>query len=417
MPAVRTFRGSARGRAAKDDIPMRTRSGRGSKSASGKGEKVDVTPKPVPNQSNGNLSTARKATRSSSNVSTYSSVDVPGHAIYAKYEEPILVVHGLPREFFSALTHNDKPAKRRTTYRPDPNLLPPLYSQSEVESTDESDLDVPSPPQSAPTRGRGRGRGGRGRGGRGRGGRGRGRGRGGGVATAIPRDLSPVRTRPVRNAAPMFPLTEEDDEEPSNQASPIDHAKELTPPNEEVAMDDASSNSGDEAEVEQMQGVQTSSNTPAGTPPPPGSRPSKAENSTKVMRPIPRISLQRNSGSQTPQEAASTPVELPVRRLLDPADDVLSDSDLPGPWIEGLDPPIEAECEDRADFLLKTRFMPMTEAHDIIMALTKYPASQRSTENLYLLAENTQRILKAWQDEYLMLDGRVSTKTRIEVCC
>ncbi|KAF2795144.1 hypothetical protein K505DRAFT_324292 [Melanomma pulvis-pyrius CBS 109.77] len=409
MPAVRTFRGSARGRAAKDDIPMRTRSGRGSKSASSKGEKVDVTPKPGPNQSNGNLSTARKATRSSSNVSTYSSVDAPGHAIYARYEEHILIVHGLPREFFSTLTHNDKPAKRRTTYRPDPDLFPPLYSQSEDESTDESDPDVPSPPQSTPTRGRGvRGRGGRGRGGRARAGRGRGRARGSGTATGTPRDLSPVRTRPVRNAAPMYSLTEEDDEEPSNQTSPIEHAKELTPPDEEVDMDDASSNSGDEAEVEQMHRIQASSNTPGGSPPLPGSRPSRAEKSTKVMRPIPRISLQQNSGSQTPQEAASTPTELPLRKLLDPADDVLSDSDLPGPWMEGLDPPIEAECEDRADYLLKTRYMPMTDAHDIIMALTKYPVSQRSTENLYLLAENTQRILKAWQDEYLRLDGRTA---------
>jgi hypothetical protein len=44
---------------------------------------------------------------------------------------------------------------------------------------------------------------------------------------------------------------------------------------------------------------------------------------------------------------------------------------------------------------------------DIIAALTKYPASQRSTETLYLLAANTQKILKAWQDEYLVLDAKV----------
>lgn len=50
----------------------------------------------------------------------------------------------------------------------------------------------------------------------------------------------------------------------------------------------------------------------------------------------------------------------------------------------------------------------MADVQAAIAALTKFPAAQRSTENLYALTQNAQQILKAWQDEYLMLDARVS---------
>jgi hypothetical protein len=57
---------------------------------------------------------------------------------------------------------------------------------------------------------------------------------------------------------------------------------------------------------------------------------------------------------------------------------------------------------------LQKRFKPMADVQAAIAALTKFPAAQRSTENLYALTQNAQQILKAWQDEYLMLDARVS---------
>lgn len=318
------------------------------------------------------------------------------------------MVYGLPREFFTKLSHQEKPAKRRaSTFRPDPDLLPPLDSESELESTEESDLDEPSPPASGSrARGSRASRGGRGRGGRGRGGRGRGRGRGSGVP-ASNRDVSPVRARLFRNAAPTIPLTEEDDE-PSNQESPTEYAKDLTPLHEDAALDDASSDDQNDEEVEHLEALKDQKDTPVGTPSAPRASLSRTDSSTKFKPlPAPRISQPRKSGSQTPLEIGSTTVELSIRPLLNPEDDVLSDSDLPSPWIEGLDPPIEAECEDRADFLLRTKFKPLTEVQDIINALTKYHVSQRSTENLYLLAENTQRILREWQDEYLALDARV----------
>lgn len=412
MPPVRTPRGSARGRGrgAKGENPIITRSGRGSKSA--KGEKSDVTPKAFPIQNNTNLTPARKATRSASNVSTYSSIDV-----YAEFDGKTLSIYGLKSTFLAGLAKRVKPVtpvkKRQPAYRPDPDLLPPLYSDDDVESSDESEVDLSSPPQPAPARGRGSGRarGGRGRGSRGRGaGRGRGRGRGGGGfgATSAPaKDVSPLRNRLMRNAAPMFPLTEEDDDEPSNQASPVGHAKELNLPNEEMLVDEASTDDENEEQEQLQNNPQTNSNTPMDSPLL-GSKPQPTDIS-KGMRSIPRISLPRKSGSQTPQEAAFTPVALPIRKLLNPEDDVLSDSDLPDPWIEGLDDPIRAECEDEADYLLQLRYDPMTDVQGIINSLTKYTVYQRSTENLYRLAENTQNILKAWQDEYLKLDARVST--------
>jgi hypothetical protein len=51
----------------------------------------------------------------------------------------------------------------------------------------------------------------------------------------------------------------------------------------------------------------------------------------------------------------------------------------------------------------------MVDVQEVIATLTKYAITQRSTESLYALAENTQEMLKAWQDQYLMLDARVRT--------
>jgi hypothetical protein len=152
---------------------------------------------------------------------------------------------------------------------------------------------------------------------------------------------------------------------------------------------------------------QPESVTPA--TPPPISSPEiteKVAHGTLVGRATALIA--QESASQTPVNGTSTRAASPVPPLIDPEDDILSDSDLPEPFLEDFVPPAtEAECDDRADFLLKTRFKPMTDVQDIIASLTKYAPSQRSTENLYLLAQNTQKILKAWQDEYLELDAKV----------
>lgn len=390
---------------------MRTRSGRGSKSA-GKADKVDiVSPKTTSSQGTGSPQT-RRGTRAASHITNYATID-SAPDIYASYEEPFLMVFGLSREFLENFRDPKTPRKPRQSSRTEIPALNTFSSQSEEEeeSSEESD-DVPTSSHPAP---RGRGRGGRGsRGGRGRGGRGRGRGGRGRGAHA--RVASPVRTRPARNAAPMFPLTEEDDEEPSNQNSPSDDAKDSPDPETEV-MDideEIEEEMGKKEESDYMEDVladTSKTNTPPGVPPPELVH-AYHDPTAKIQVPtaIPKIALPAKSLSQTSRDNGSTPAEYAVPKLLDPEDDVLSDSDLPDPFLEGQPPPIEAECEDRADFLLKSRFKPMTDAQDIIAALTKYPLSQRSTESLYALAENTQNILKVWQDEYLMLDARVCKK-------
>lgn len=384
---------------------MRTRSGRGSKASSSRAERPDIV-SPRASSQHVHSPLTRKATRA---VTNYANID-SAPEIYASYEHPYFMVFGLSREFFDSL----KPTQRITwkSKQSSSHDIPAsetLFDESEEDETSEESDDPPSPHPTS----RGRGRGGRGsRGGRGRGGRGRGRGgrpRGRGGLT---RTVSPLRTRPSRTAAPMFPLTEEDDEDPSNQSSPID-AKESPVPEEEVSdeeehADDHDDLSSDDEHLDDVKAEPSGSTTPPGSPPP---ELVKAYSDPTIKIPVsaavPKTSLPVKSASQTPLHASSTPSEPVVAQLLDPEEDALTEADLPGPWIEGAPLPKEADCDDRADYLLKTRFPPLTDVQDVIASLTKHPFARRSTETLYALAENTQRILKAWQDEYLMLDARV----------
>jgi hypothetical protein len=234
----------------------------------------------------------------------------------------------------------------------------------------------------------------------------------------------------------MVALTEADDEDlayeqsPNNGAKPsasLGHDEHFSEPidsdNEnEHAVEVSDDNDGDD---DAMHDIRKLSATPDSSPPPglhesvlegtyipepaADSDPVPPVKTTKTLT-IPKISLPPPSGSRTPHESASTPAESAVPTLLNPEDDLLSDSDLPDPWIEDAPRPIQAECEDRADYLLQTRFKPMADVQDVIAALTKYPISQRSTESLFALAENAQHILKEWQDQYLMLDARVRSR-------
>lgn len=218
---------------------------------------------------------------------------------------------------------------------------------------------------------------------------------------------------------------EEDDDEPSNQDSAVEDAKRSPDLEEETTnelTDDGESendftddesdgkkelaNGGDYQEMHEL----VESQTPPGSPPPALVLAYQNPNA-KIPVPVavPKLSLPAKSASRTraPKDGTSTPIPPPKLPRLAPEDDALSESDLPGPWIEGLPKPSEAECEDRADYLLQQRYEPMVDVQDVIASLTKFPLAQRSTESLYALAENTQRILKAWQDEYLQLDARV----------
>ncbi|KAI8932437.1 hypothetical protein NX059_010623 [Plenodomus lindquistii] len=434
MPPPRNApaRASQRRNSLQDDAPVRTRAGRGGKTApSTKSERPEIVP-PIVSPTKLSPTITRKTTRSASNISGNSFETAP--EVYASFEHPLLMVFGLSREFFDGLKkhHGKLPKERKVVVASvlNDSATPEDMSESEEQTEDESDLDVPIVVQPAPRGGRG----GRGRGGRGGRGRGtRARGRGGRTRGGLARTTSPSRaSRLARGAAPMFPLTEEDDQ-PSNQSTPSANAKPPTQLHQEDQLQDYSDSEDEneqaiedqdsEDEFESTQGARKSINTPGGSPPPglqdlnaeesytpmPGSEPGpKPTKKSTGKLPVPKISLSKSSGTHTPRDAASTPTESAVPKLLDPEDDMLSDSDLPEPFIENAPWPKESDCEDRADYLLQTRFKPMTDIQAIIASLTKFPASQRSTETLYALAENAQHILKAWQDEYLMLDARTA---------
>ncbi|USP76331.1 hypothetical protein yc1106_03605 [Curvularia clavata] len=425
LPKSAPARSSQRRNSQQDDTPTRTR-GR-AKPAPSKSDASDIV---APNSSPTKLSPTmtRKTTRSASNISG-NSVEAASD-IYASYEHPLFMVFGLSPEFFNSLKkhHGKLPKERKiivgsfTEGSPTPEED---VTESEEETASESEDDMPVASQPTP---RGRGRGGRGsRGGRGRGGRGRGRGgrgRGGFAKTT-----SSASSRAARNGSAIFPFTEGDDTL-SNQSTPISNAKPRTrlvgsaseygsdDDNEEAIEDDES-----EPDYDTMDVAQKSQDTPQGSQPPDMDDSNHAASHTSVQAGdskfesasktsnrlgVPKIALLPQSASQTPGESVSTPAESAVPKLLDPDEDVLSDSDLPDPFIYDAPSPIEAECEDRADYLLQKRFKPMIDVQAAIAALTKFPASQRSTENLYALTENAQHILRAWQDEYLMLDARTA---------
>ncbi|KAF2822523.1 hypothetical protein CC86DRAFT_79817 [Ophiobolus disseminans] len=434
MPAPRSqpTRASQRRNSLQDETPARTR-GRGAKSAPSKPEQPDfVQPKSSPTKLS--PTATRKTTRSASNISGRS-FEAPSD-VYASYERPLLMVFGLSPEFFDGLKkhHGKLPKERKSLVSsfPEQSSTPEedVTSESEEESAEESEVELPV---AAPAP-RGRGRGGRGsRGGRGRGssrGRGRGRGRGG-----ASRGTTSARGRPTRNVAAMVPLTEEDDdEEVANQGSPESSARpspashnDNEPRGEPVdsdmdnenAIDDASENDDDEA----MQGVEVLAKSPTNSPPPgvhnsvlnhiPVPQPARDPGAGSTIKatknlPIPKIKLSTKSASHTPRPSAPVPAKSAVPKLLAPEEDVLSETDLPEPWIKDAPPVVEAECEDRADYLLQTRFKPMVDVQEVIATLTKYSASQRSTESLFALAANTQRILQEFQDQYLMLDARTA---------
>ncbi|KAK7537397.1 uncharacterized protein J3D65DRAFT_603382 [Phyllosticta citribraziliensis] len=135
----------------------------------------------------------------------------------------------------------------------------------------------------------------------------------------------------------------------------------------------------------------------------------------------PSAEPQSDESSRSSNNAAADAVEsmaemgpaeqpLPPRPRVKPTylDEELDEDDVPPPFASTEASPAESDIEDQADFVLKTRFAPMTDAQKFVAALTKHAPTERRTEVLFALAENTQAALKAWQDEYLTIDKRVA---------
>ncbi|KAF2144029.1 uncharacterized protein K452DRAFT_285234 [Aplosporella prunicola CBS 121167] len=118
------------------------------------------------------------------------------------------------------------------------------------------------------------------------------------------------------------------------------------------------------------------------------------------------VSAVRSTSASKPTGGASQPPGPRAKPLY--VEEELEDDDLPPAFASDWDTPEETDIEDQADLVLKSRFDKMTDAQKFIAALTKHVPSERATGVLYAIAENTQRALKQWQDEYLAIDKRVA---------
>ncbi|KAI9659052.1 MAG: hypothetical protein M1821_002012 [Bathelium mastoideum] len=157
-------------------------------------------------------------------------------------------------------------------------------------------------------------------------------------------------------------------------------------------------------EREKDEGLATKVPTAAGSP----------DNDDQASASSQRSSLKGNdeSGIEAPlasDETKVTSIEAPVIIV----DEELCDDDLPLPFQEKLRNLAEEDCEDNADYILKTRFAPMTDQDAFINALTKTNPQQRPMDVLYAIAANTQAALKLWQDEYLAIDKRTAPHANI----
>jgi len=403
-----------------DDANMRTRSGGRGKSAAGKAEKNNEILSPKSSPVNGLGSSpilTRKTTRSSSNVSTYSQIVVggSGNRVHATYEKPVLRIANLTREFLANL--KDSPPKNQKVSGVKAGgrnkLVLSFAKDGPFSELDDASESAPSPEPTPVRRGRGGGRGGRGRG--------RGRGRGNARKEAFPDkhvQVSPKKNRPTRTAAPAFPLTEVEEDSPSNQESPYESAKESIVHHNEPSPNVENGPETDRVvEPKPIQDVQHSSTTPKGTPPPglqtpesptpaPQDAPSRGSQSEEQVAPTPK------------DESSATPAEPAQSQMVNPEDDVLTDADLLSPFITNAIKPSREECEDEADYLLNQRYEPMNDPAAIVAALTKYPPSARSDEVLWALALNAQKTLRVWQDQFLKLDAKVCiTPIKTILCC
>ena len=93
--------------------------------------------------------------------------------------------------------------------------------------------------------------------------------------------------------------------------------------------------------------------------------------------------------------------ELPI---LDPELDQLAEVDLPPIFLSEPRTPDPEMPDDDAQRIYEQLYKPLGKAVSFTEALTKYNPRQRSTDNLYALAQNTAAALRAWQDEYLSLE-------------
>lgn len=131
---------------------------------------------------------------------------------------------------------------------------------------------------------------------------------------------------------------------------------------------------------------------------PPPTDASKPESAVKELAQPP--DTQDSVSEELPDKPKPTPATEPAELINE-----LSETDLPPPFASRDTTPSESDfADDPAEYLVRTRFLPMKDPQTFVRALTKHPPLALTTEALYKLAQNTQRALRAWQDEYIKLD-------------
>lgn len=344
---------------------MRTRSGKGklSDSATPAPQTLSQTDHSLEVSSSGSSKTSRKLTRSSSNNSMHSQIFVGGkQPVVAFYSKPVLTISGLPHDFVERLEREEtlrlRSSRPKSLYEQFQEIERESSSQNEDPSQNGNDQDRPK-----------------------RGGRGR--------PAKIQKHSSPRK----RRARPRRTLTDVDEEHLSRPPTPsvadadedaiLEHAEPSADPSE--AADPDHDHDEDEEEDEDDE------EAPAASP-----SQQLINETTDAFR---STTSSRRHHPSPPREPRPKPTYL---------DEDLEDEDLPPPFTNTPGTPSESEVDDDANRILRKRFDYMTDAQKFIAALTKHLPSERTSDVLYALAENTQAALKAWQDEYLIIDKRVA---------
>ncbi|KAL0256555.1 hypothetical protein SLS55_008950 [Diplodia seriata] len=338
---------------------MRTRSGKGKLSES-------ATPAPqnhdssLDASSSGSSKTSRKLTRSSSNNSMHSQIFVAGRDddIVAYYSKPVLTISGLPEHFLGRLEREDKLRQRSSR----PKSLYEQFQEIERESSSQNE----DPSQNGNDHERPK-----------RGNRGR--------PAKIQKHQPSPRKRRARPRKSLADVDEEDYMSRPQTPSVADADEDANPDNAELSGELSEAADRDQADDSH-------------SPEEPDASPSQqlinetagACRSTATSAP---------SQPSPPREPRPRPTYL---------DEELEDGDLPPPFSTTPGTPSESEVDDDANRILRRRFNYMTDPGKFIAALTKHLPSERTSDVLYALAENTQAALEAWQDEYLAIDKRVA---------
>lgn len=299
----------------------------------------------------------RKITRSSSNVSTKSNIDVDIPRLVT-WKKPILIVHGISSEFLQDLIDidNERLADEDAVEFDHSSPAKDDDGDAKESSSDHADHSdyggVGAPKHRSPLK----------------------RKRGGGKPRGMMR--TPKRRKLEKSVAVKVP---------------------------KIAVNGGSGEASDESDHDNIEVKRGSIDA--------------ASEQAKVNEPLDGtadIHIKRKQrkpdveADQARQHDDPAPREAEVPELLEPFEETLSEGDLPAPFRSRSATPQESQFEERAEYLLNLRYEPLTDPQAFIRALTKYPPSLRTTENLYKLAMNTQEALKAWQDQYLLLDQRTA---------